>query len=450
MRLERLSRFSHFSLLAALTLVGPACSLRPSDRALEEQAVLASSSFFEGEAAPPFRPPAQSRQTTGEQGEIPRPGDGGDNDDGGYIPGGEDDIPIDVDLPRVCTWHWEPLFFEDAENPILTVEAEPHPGYSFWCPPELSALCGGKHDTWVAMPSPLGARVGGARKDRPLVLASASLSDLSLRGADWRKSLRLGVRELKDQYPNWRDVPLRARVCDDREGRGSCRGRSLFEIVSVADVDFTAGRAPESIAVDVLSEKISYDRRFYHDLPEWCEELISPLVLDLEGDGILLSSPRSGVRFDLNRSGSVRTGWTWGADDAFLARDLNGNGRIDDGGELFGSATNLKSGARAENGFEALADLDDDGDGLMTPADGAWAELLLWLDRNHNGLTEAGELSSLEGGGVESIHLGYVEIAETDPFGNQTRQRSTFRRASAGGSAPALIIDVWFRTFTAR
>lgn len=428
------------------------CSLSGS-RALDEQALLASSTFYHGETALPLQPPLTTAQGTGEEGYIPPPTQG-DGEDSGEIPS-EDDIPIDVDIPRVCTWHWEPLFFEDCDHPILTVEAEPYPGYGFWCPPEMAALCGGKnqHESWLAMPTPLGGAMPfQPRRDRPLVLASASMRGRNVMGDDdWQQSLRLRTRELRDQYPNWQEVPLRARVCDDWDRRGSCRGRSIYEIASVSDVDFLAGRVPERLQVDVISHRIGYDRHYYTDLPEWCEELISPLVLDLDGDGISLSSPRSGVRFDLNRIGiAVRTGWTWSDDDALLARDLNGNGRIDDGAELFGSATDLTSGARAENGFEALADLDSDGDGLITPSDRAWDTLLLWLDANHNGRSEPQELSGLDRSGLDSINLGYVAVSETDPFGNQTRQRSTFHRRRGGFSEPALIIDAWFRTFAAR
>ena len=52
-------------------------------------------------------------------------------------------------------------------------------------------------------------------------------------------------------------------------------------------------------------------------------------------------------------------------DDGFLVRDINGNGTIDTGRELFGDNTLLSDGTIAANGFEALADLDSNADGVV-------------------------------------------------------------------------------------
>ena len=63
----------------------------------------------------------------------------------------------------------------------------------------------------------------------------------------------------------------------------------------------------------------------------------SPLVLDLNGDGLAISNVGNGVAFDLlARGNSVRTAWIQD-DDALLVLDVNGNGVIDSGSELFGN-----------------------------------------------------------------------------------------------------------------
>ena len=63
---------------------------------------------------------------------------------------------------------------------------------------------------------------------------------------------------------------------------------------------------------------------------------VSPLVLDLDDDGIELLPYTEGVYFDIDNDGfAEKVGWTK-PDDGQLARDLNGNGRIDDITELFG------------------------------------------------------------------------------------------------------------------
>ncbi len=75
----------------------------------------------------------------------------------------------------------------------------------------------------------------------------------------------------------------------------------------------------------------------------------------------------------------------------WLARDLNHNGRLDSGRELFGSFT-LTAHGRARDGFEALAALDDTGDGVVDAHDVAFSELALWNDDEARfvALTEVG------------------------------------------------------------
>ena len=85
-----------------------------------------------------------------------------------------------------------------------------------------------------------------------------------------------------------------------------------------------------------------------------------PLTLDLDGDGIETTGINTAapVMFDMAGTGVQQSvGWV-AADDGFLVRDLNGNGLIDSGTELFGDATTLSNGTKAADGFAALADLD--------------------------------------------------------------------------------------------
>ena len=86
---------------------------------------------------------------------------------------------------------------------------------------------------------------------------------------------------------------------------------------------------------------------------------VDPLIIDLDKNGFELTDVENGVHFDMDRNGiDEKTGWITGA-DAFLALDRNGDGIINDSGELFGDRTYLKNGNYANSGFQALAEYQD-------------------------------------------------------------------------------------------
>ena len=121
------------------------------------------------------------------------------------------------------------------------------------------------------------------------------------------------------------------------------------------------------------------------DLFGTAEEVRSPLVVDLDGDGVETVTAEGGVYFDHDANGfKENSGWV-GQDDGILVRDINGNGTIDNGTELFGNNSVLSSGEKAVNGFGALKDLDDNNDGIFDRNDKAWNEVKIWQDKNFNG-----------------------------------------------------------------
>ena len=118
------------------------------------------------------------------------------------------------------------------------------------------------------------------------------------------------------------------------------------------------------------------------------EKQLSPLVLDLDGDGVETINTERNVHFDHENDGfAENTGWV-GKDDGLLVRDLNNNGQIDDGTELFGNNSVLSNGQKAANGFEALKDLDSNNDGVFNSQDTAWNEVKVWKDTNQNGIVD--------------------------------------------------------------
>lgn len=134
-----------------------------------------------------------------------------------------------------------------------------------------------------------------------------------------------------------------------------------------------------------------------------------PLVLDLTGDGLFTVGLGAGVFFDWNGNGfATSTGWI-SPSNGFLVLDRNGNGTIDSGREMFGDQTLLKDGITvAQNGFQALAEFDIFGHGVIDERSPVFHELRVWVDRSMNGRTDPGELYTLAELGIASISLGYI------------------------------------------
>jgi Ca2+-binding RTX toxin-like protein len=158
----------------------------------------------------------------------------------------------------------------------------------------------------------------------------------------------------------------------------------------------------------------------------------SPLVLDMDGEGIETLGTASNVHLDHKGDGFAGlTGWV-GPDDALLARDLNHDGKITSGAELFGSETLLASGAKASNGFEALRQLDLNNDGRVDEVEAGVAGLYIWKDANSNGLSEGNELTAMRSGTYnfspqpEALYTGYGQVQKTDANGNQLLQVGNF------------------------
>ena len=169
----------------------------------------------------------------------------------------------------------------------------------------------------------------------------------------------------------------------------------------------------------------------------------SPIVLDLDGDGADTMSVANGAWFDHAADGfAERTGWA-ATDDGLLVRDLDGNGTIDSGRELFGSETLMPNGTKAANGFEALKALDANADGVINAQDAAFAELRVWKDANANGRTDAGELLTLAEAGVGSINVTYTNSSHIDAQGNAHRQVGSYSTTS-GETRTAT--DIWVQT----
>jgi len=166
----------------------------------------------------------------------------------------------------------------------------------------------------------------------------------------------------------------------------------------------------------------------------------TPLVFSFDGGAVQFSNP-AGV-FGLDPTHSVATDWP-SAVTPWLALDRNGDGNIADGGELFGSATMLSDGTFAKNGFQALAELDDNHDGVIDARDHAFDKLVLWSDRNQDRTSDPSELVSLRAAGIESISLDYGSLRHCDLRGNCEVESARFVfRGERGEQREGRVIDV--------
>ncbi|MCT8295177.1 calcium-binding protein, partial [Xanthomonas translucens pv. translucens] len=177
-----------------------------------------------------------------------------------------------------------------------------------------------------------------------------------------------------------------------------------------------------------------------------------PLTLDLDGDGIETVSANNGVLFDHDGDG-VKSGSGWvAADDGLLVMDRNGNGTIDCGGELFGADTILADGRKAGSGFEALRDLDENGDGIFSKTDAHFNDVRIWRDLNQDGISQAGELFRLSELGIASITLKPTTTADLDlGNGNVVDNRGTYTRLDGTTGLAGdlqLAVNNFFRDFS--
>jgi hypothetical protein len=157
---------------------------------------------------------------------------------------------------------------------------------------------------------------------------------------------------------------------------------------------------------------------------------MSPIIIDVDHTGFALTDGAGGVVFDfLNDGVPLAISWTASnSSNAFLVLDRNGNGAIDNGTELFGDLT-PQPVSNAPNGFIALAEYDKpanggDGSGRIDASDAAFAQLRLWQDVNHNGVSEPAELHGLLTLGISAIDLNFKESKHTDSYGNKFRYRA--------------------------
>ena len=146
-------------------------------------------------------------------------------------------------------------------------------------------------------------------------------------------------------------------------------------------------------------------------------QMRDPLVINFDGKAAELASSR--FSFDLDVDGQTESLRSLGRGSGFLALDVNGDGRINDGSELFGAGSG--------NGFADLARLDSDGNHWIDEDDPVFADLRVW--RPEPAESSGKGLVSLKDAGVGALYLGSTET----PFTLKDESNRTLGQIRASG-----------------
>ena len=188
-----------------------------------------------------------------------------------------------------------------------------------------------------------------------------------------------------------------------------------------------------------------------------CEVANSPIIVDVSNDGYRLTNARQGVPFDIDADGTPdQVAWTHpNGDEAFLVFDRNGNGRVDDGAELFGDATPMYASAaepRAANGFDALLALERTEfgggvpDGIIDRHDAVFRDLYLWHDANHDGRSQPRELTRVAHTDIVGFGTTAKEKKRVDEHGNEFRLKGVIYVKPRDGQIKTQDVwDIWLR-----
>jgi Ca2+-binding RTX toxin-like protein len=138
--------------------------------------------------------------------------------------------------------------------------------------------------------------------------------------------------------------------------------------------------------------------------------LLSTIILDLDGDGLeARSRGKTRAAFDMNGDGVTDdTGWVAGG-DGMLVIDRDGDGTISHVSEI----AFLSEGDDVRNSWAGLAALDNNRDNRIDATDARFGELLVWVDRNGDGVSQADELRTLAEVGITQINLRNVATTDT-------------------------------------
>ena len=195
-----------------------------------------------------------------------------------------------------------------------------------------------------------------------------------------------------------------------------------------ATVNTADGR---SISVDI-SMSMSREFMSYTNVSMQLARPCDPLVINYGGTAASLTGET--FEFDLTMNGSMEKLSMLGQGSGFLAVDWNGDGKINDGRELFGPRTG--------DGFSELRAYDVDKNGWIDEADPIFSKLVIW-SKDKDGNDQIFTLKEL---GIGAIFLGDLDTQYSfkDDVNNTTgimRSTSFFLKEN-GGAGTVSHVDM--------
>lgn len=167
------------------------------------------------------------------------------------------------------------------------------------------------------------------------------------------------------------------------------------------------------------------------------EDCSTPLVLAFDGDAVAFTAPAG----DFAIGPAARTEWVT-ARTPWLALDKDGSGCVEDERELFGPGADPTGSARS--GFDALAALDDDGDGWIDARDAAFARLVVWADRDQDRRCSTGEVTPLAALGVTALAVRASPRPARELAGSYEGETASVVAVTADGAPRrARLVDVY-------
>ena len=241
---------------------------------------------------------------------------------------------------------------------------------------------------------------------------------------------------------------------------GSINGGTMWGSHANAWFEMPVGRGPlahhiQNTGNGIAKVFLTPAKTVGNEISEWGQpyeyqvRLYSPIVLDMVNIGTpnTIHQTASKTRFDLDADGHLdRVGWIDGKQGGFLAIDLNGNGIVDDGSELFGEASLMPNGTRAKNGYLALAQYDTNKDKHIDSKDKVFSKLFVWFDYNQDGISQKDEMKSLAETKVSKISLKYDELPADRQLnnGNMIKYKATFWGPDKCGEKGCNSYDIFF------